>query len=229
MTTPKTESKSKTALTVAGAIVLVLAALVLAAAGAALWANSKSDGGYVSTGSHRFDASTHAIYTDSFKVSSDIPSWLFGRARITASSNDGKAVFVGVARKSDVDKYLAGVSRSQIQNLDYGPFTVDYAQRGGTASPARPVSRSIWAASASGTGAQELTWRLRSGDWRVVLMNADGSSGVNADVKVGGRITHPLAIGLGVLGGGLLLLAFGALLVFAGRDKRDQPMVAATA
>jgi hypothetical protein len=60
-------------------------------------------------------------------------------------------------------------------------------------------------------------------------MNADGSSGVNADVKVGGRITHPLAIGLGVLGGGLLLLAFGALLVFAGRDKRDQPMVAATA
>jgi hypothetical protein len=229
MTTPKTESKSKTALTVAGAIVLVLAALVLAAAGAALWANSKSDGGYVSTGSHRFDASTHAIYTDSFKVSSDIPSWLFGRARITASSNDGKAVFVGVARKSDVDKYLAGVSRSQIRNLDYGPFTVDYAQRGGTASPARPASRSIWAASASGTGAQELTWRLRSGDWRVVLMNADGSSGVNADVKVGGRITHPLAIGLGVLGGGLLLLAFGALLVFAGRDKRDQPMVAATA
>jgi hypothetical protein len=229
MTTPKTESKSKTALTVAGAIVLVLAALVLAAAGAALWANSKSDGGYVSTGSHRFDASTHAIYTDSFKVSSDIPSWLFGRARITASSNDGKAVFVGVARKSDVDKYLAGVSRSQIRNLDYGPFTVDYAQRGRTASPARPASRSIWAASASGTGAQELTWRLRSGDWRVVLMNADGSSGVNADVKVGGRITHPLAIGLGVLGGGLLLLAFGALLVFAGRDKRDQPMVAATA
>ena len=228
MTTPK-NSRSNTALTVAGAIVLVLAALVLAAAGAALWANSKSDGGYVSTGKHRFDTPTHAIYTDSFKVSSDIPSWLFGRARITASPAGGKPVFVGVALEKDVDAYLTNVSRSEIQNLDYGPFTVDYAQRAGTASPVRPASRSIWAASASGTGEQQLTWRLRSGDWRVVLMNADGSSGVNADVKIGGRVTHPLAIGLGVLGGGLLLLGFGALLVYAGRGGREQPMVAATA
>jgi hypothetical protein len=229
MTTPKTSSRSNTGLTVAGAIVLVLAALVLAAAGAALWANSKSDGGYVSTGKHRFDASTHAIYTDSFKVDSDIPSWLFGRARITASSAAAKPVFVGVALKKDVDAYLANVSRSQIRNLDYGPFTVDYSQRAGTASPARPASRSIWAASVSGTGEQQLTWRLRSGDWRVVLMNADGSSGVNADVKVGGRVTHPLAIGLGVLGGGLLLLAFGALLVFAGRGRAGHSAIPVTA
>ena len=73
MTTAK-NSRSNTALTVAGAIVLVLAALVLAAAGAALWANGKSDGGYVSTGKHRFDASTHAIYTDSFKVTATFPA-----------------------------------------------------------------------------------------------------------------------------------------------------------
>ena len=93
----KTSSRSNTALTVAGAIVLVLAAVVLAAAGAALWANSKSDGGYVSTGTHRFDTSSHAIFTDSFKVDSDIPSWLFGRARITASSHRRQA---GVHRRS---------------------------------------------------------------------------------------------------------------------------------
>lgn len=221
-------SKVSTAVTVAGAIVLVLAAVVLAAAGAALWANGKSDGGYISTGAHTFKASSHAITTDSFKVDSDIPSWLFGHARITASSADGKPVFIGVARKGAVDAYLANVSRSEIRNLDYGPFTVDYANRGGTASPARPASRSIWAASTSGTGDQKLTWRLRSGDWRVVLMNADGSPGVSADVKVGGNVTHPLAIGLGVLAGGLLLLFLGGALVLAGRDRRGPPAVPVT-
>jgi hypothetical protein len=222
-------AKGRTGLTVAGAVMLVLAALVLAAAGAVLWQLGKADGGYISSGAHRFQTTSHAIVTENVKVDSDIPRWLVGRARITATSSDGKPVFVGVARKRDVDVYLANVRRSQIRNLEYGSFKVDYVSRGGTASPARPASRSIWAASTSGTGDQQLTWRVRSGEWRVVLMNADGSSGVSADVTVGGRVNHALVVTLGVLGGGLLLLFLGGALVFAGRDRSGPPAVPVTA
>ena len=229
MKTGNRSSKGTTALTVAGAIVLVLGALVVAAGGAALWQNGKSDGGYISSGVHRFDTTSHAIVTEGLKVDSDIPRRLIGRTRITASSSDSKPVFVGVARKRDVDAYLANVSRSQIRNLEYGPFTVDYANHAGTAAPARPASRSIWAASTSGTGEQQLNWRLRSGEWRVVLMNADGSSGVSADVKVGGTINHVVPVAIGITGAGLLILLLGVAVVYAGRGRRGQPAVPVTA
>ncbi len=199
METATRSSKGRTALTVAGATLLLLGAAVIAAGGAALWQTGKSDGGYISSGVHRFDTSSHAIVTEGLKVDSDVPRWLIGRTRITATSSNGKPVFVGVARERDVDAYLANVSRSQIRNLEYSPFTVEYANRAGTASPARPASRSIWAASTSGTGDRQLTWRLRSGEWRVVLMNADGSSGVTAravqrqatSIPVGRRVVRP--------------------------------------
>src|SRR5437870_12031976 len=122
-------SKGKTALTTAGAIVLVLGALVVAAGGAALWQTGTSDGGYISSGAHRFDTTSHAIITEGLKVDSDIPRWLIARTRITASSSDGKAVFVGVARKRDVDAYLAHVSRGPIRNLAYRPFRVECSNR----------------------------------------------------------------------------------------------------
>jgi hypothetical protein len=206
-------------LTAAGAIVLILGAIVLAAGGAVLWQTGNSDGGFISSDTHRFDTASHAIVTDGVKVDSDVPRWLVGRTRITATSSDGKPVFVGIGRKRDVDAYLAGVSRSEVRDLEYSPFAVDYADRGGTVSPARPASRSIWVASASGTGDQQLTWRIRSGDWRVVLMNADGSSGVRADVKVGGTINHVVPAAIGITAGGLLILLFGAGVILAARGR----------
>ena len=140
METASRSSKGKTALTVAGAIVLVLGALVVAAGGAALWQTGTSDGGYITSGAHRFDTTSHAIVTEGLKVDSDIPRWLIARTRITATSSDGKPVFLGVARTRDVDAYLANVSRSQIRNLEYGSFRVGYAKHAGTASPARGSS-----------------------------------------------------------------------------------------
>jgi hypothetical protein len=229
METATRSSKARTALTAAGATVLVLGAIVVAAGGTVLWQTGKSDGGYISSGTHPFDTASHAIVTDGVKVDSDVPRWLIGRTRITATSSDGKPVFIGVARKRDVDAYLANVSRSQIRNLEYSPFAVDYADRAGAASPARPASRSIWAASATGTGEQQLSWRIRSGEWRVVLMNADGSSGVNADVKVAGTINHVVPAAIGITGGGLLILLFGAAVVLTARGRDRQPAVPVTA
>ena len=71
-----------------------------------------------------------------------------------------------------------------------------------------PGDSDIWTASASGTGDQQLTWDATSGDWVVVLMNADGSRDVAADVAVGATVPALgwLVAGLLAVGGVLLLI-----------------------
>ena len=48
--------------------------------------------------------------------------------------------------------------------------------------------QSIWSIKASGPGTQQLEWKVRSGRWAVVAMNADGRPGVDIDAKLGVKI-----------------------------------------
>jgi hypothetical protein len=64
---------------------------------------------------------------------------------------------------------------------------------------------------------------VRDGDWSIVLMNADGSRGIAADVDVGAKMSFLLWVAIGVLIGGLLVTAGStALIVLAARTPRGQ-------
>ena len=63
-------------------------------------------------------------------------------------------------------------------------------------------------ATASGTGGQELRWAPAAGDWTLVVMNADGSRPVVADLSFGAT-----APGLGAAWRGLFGLGGGALVL----------------
>jgi hypothetical protein len=69
---------------------------------------------------------------------------------------------------------------------------------------------------------RSLTWETRSGSWSVVMMNADASPNVAAEVSAGASLPQALWIGIGVLVVGLLLLG-GAALMIAGGLRRNQP------
>lgn len=132
-------------------------------------------------------------------------------------------VFVGIARTDDVAGYLAGAPYSEVAEID--DHTPVYEQVAGTetreSALASPLDQDIWVASASGTGEQELTWDTRGGRWSVVVMNADGTADVAADVEVGAHsdAITPIAVTLIVLGGIGTLVSI-ALIVFGIRGRR---------
>jgi len=71
----------------------------------------------------------------------------------------------------------------------------------------------IWTAQAAGPGTQTLTWAAKSGNWMVVVMNADGSRPVS--VQLNGAATLPALpwIATGLLVAGFACLVSGVLLI----------------
>ena len=205
-----------------GGIVLALIALAVAGAGGtAIWASTdKDEHGYHSTGLHRLHSPTHAITTKSIDLATSVPEWLLGKIRIEARPAGDAPIFVGIGHRDDVDRYLAGVQRDVLTDVDFDPFRAHYDRQPGSESPEPPASQTFWVAAAHGAGTQVLTWESHSGTWSVVLMNADGSPGVDARVKGGAEIPYALWIGLGALVIGILLAAGATLMILRGWRRR---------
>jgi hypothetical protein len=109
---------------------------------------------------------------------------------------------------------MSRTSTSILPRYTYLPVTGDAPQ-------APPTEQSFWAALASGVGTQTLTWKVRDGNWSVVLMNADGSRGVSADIDLGAKLSFLLWVALGLLiGGALVTGGSAALVVLAARTPR---------
>ena len=59
-------------------------------------------------------------------------------------------------------------------------------------------------------------WEVESGDWTVVVMNADASRGVDVDARLGIKVGWLLPVAIGLLAVGLVALAGGTWLIIAG-------------
>lgn len=151
--------------------------------------------------------------------------WLDVDLRLRVEGAGGTdEVFVGVARTVDVEAYFDGAAWSEVVEIDgRTAVTEDVVGRGSVVPPAE---LDIWTASATGSDLEELTWRARGGDWSVVIMNADGSAEVTADVELGARsgAITPIGVTMLVVGGVGLVLAVVAIVVGArGRPSDDPP------
>ena len=110
--------------------------------------------------------------------------------------------------------YLDGVAQAQIEDVEVDPFRVEYQFRDGADQADPPTEQDFWVA--QGTDGEPLVWDLESGDWVVVVMNADGSAGVSVDAAVAAKVDWLLPLGIGLLIGGFVFLVGGALLVVFG-------------
>src|SRR5438876_7575900 len=217
---------------IVGGSLMALIALGLMACGAyGLWLHTQRSDGYVMTSSERFSTGSYALATQTLQISSDVPSFLYGRdwlgdVRIRGNSaNPNRALFIGIARKNDIDRYLAGVAHTEVTDVNGNPFGTTYhpsyrEQPGG--KPATPPNRTgFWVARASGPRTQSLTWSVKQGRWAVVVMRPDGSRGVVADLAAGAKLPALLWASIGVFVLGLLIMGGAAALIyFGGREPR---------
>jgi hypothetical protein len=187
------------------------------------------DDGYFSFTIDRVESDGVAIATNDLwldDVEGDASPWVLDwldldiRLRVEgARSTDD--VFVGIARSADVEDYLANAAYSQVVELDDRVPT--YREFGGTVSIEPPVEEDFWTVSSAGGGEQEIEWAARGGRWSVVVMNADGSPDVAADVEIGaksGAVT-PVAVMLLIIGG--IVTAVAVVLIVVGARGRREP------
>ena len=222
-TTTTSWTGGRTAALVAGAVLAVNSLGLLGAGGAALFADQtqRDADGYVTTGAPTLSTPTSALVAEPLYVTLDRPGdafWLrraLGAVRVEVQPPAGRELFVGLARSDDVDGYLRGVAVDRVDEVT-GTEDVSYDRRSGTAVPAPPADQRFWVASASGGGALDLDWDVAGGRWAIVVMNADATPGMTADVRVGASLPALPELALALLATGAFVLAGGtALLVVA--------------
>jgi hypothetical protein len=204
----------KVPVTIGAALATVGAAVALAGGG--LLAVAGNDG-MIGSGTHDVSTPTAALVSDTANADgvSDLAS-VVGDPKFGASidsQDGGPAKFVGIGRAADVDRYLAGVELDRVPDFEVAPFKLEKHRRAGSRAPAAPTAQNFWVAQDAGTHA-DIDWKVRDGDYKLVVMNADGSRGVQAaaDFEAGAPYLSSLALstllaGLLMLGGGGVLLA----------------------
>src|SRR3954454_8665731 len=208
-------------------MLLALMRLALLLGGLGLgWAVAiqRDDDGFFSTPTEQLSTQTVALSSEVVNLGKAGPNdwWAdhhLATVRLSARSEGARAVFIGIAPSADVARYLGSASYDEISGLRFDPFEYSPTRRGiGGDLSTPPTDRRFWTAQASGPGTQALTWDVKPGTYTAVVMNLDGSPGVDVDLSAGGRLgwLTPLAWSLGLLGsalilGGALLVVYGAL------------------
>ena len=199
---------------------LLLLAAGLGTAGTAVLVADRQlrQDGYLMSGEHRVSSAGYALTSDTLRLdrgspSDAVPERFLGRVRVTVTPAAGTAVFVGIAAATDAARYLRGVEHTTVTELrpttEGGPR---YRESTGGAPTQPPGQVDIWAASAAGPGPRSIDWAPRDGDWVMVVMNADGSRPVRADVSAGAQLPA-LSIAARVV---LVLATLGLLVGGAG-------------
>jgi hypothetical protein len=230
-----------------GALLLIVA-VPLMIAGGGLWAVAdRGHDGAFAAGIERLRADGRAaVVTDvDALLRADAPFARGGQTTLSLSARGpGGPLFLGLGPYPAIERYLAGVAQTRVTRirLARGPLPLDAIALPGELAPRDPpTAQAFWIATSTGLirdGRVEdaLTWSpssVRGRDLALVIMNADGSSGI--DVTLSARLKPgwlpPTAGGLLILGTAVFLLA---LLTLAwphgrrqGRLESDSPRVPA--
>ncbi|MET9232235.1 DUF4389 domain-containing protein [Lentzea sp. NPDC003310] len=217
----------RVAAVVVGALLLITGGAVGGTGVVGLWADTaqRDSAGFLTTATKSFHSDGYALQFGTVELrwtDEDWPladDWL-GEVGLKADDD----VFIGIGRTEDVDRYLSGVERDEVSTAG---SQVTYRHRDG-GSPAPPSAQGFWVA--SGTG--EVTWRAEQGSWTAVVLNADGSRGVDTTLAAKAQVPalRTLSVWLVVAGGVVLVLGLAMMLtaaVVVGRSRRGDTSTSA--
>ncbi|MFN8168756.1 MAG: hypothetical protein U0S36_08230 [Candidatus Nanopelagicales bacterium] len=219
----------KRAVLVTVGVVLVILGLLLVAGGGAAAALFGSDG-QLSTAPARISGQGTALVIEDIAIDASsipVPEGV-GTLTLSVSDPQGGRMFVGSASGEAVDTYLTGAPYDVVVEVAAGKDGTVRAVPG-TQSPPPPETQSIWTRQATGSPA-ELTARVGR-DTTLVVMNADASAGVTADLVVTLTVARAWSSAWIAVGVGALLILVAVLLFWraraAGRKARQEAFAAA--
>jgi len=153
--------------------------------------------------------------------------WWRDPARAQVRMEGDGSIFLGIGPRDEVEAFLAETSYSEIRDVEFaeyrrrGVWATEYFDHVGDAAPEAPSSQAFWVSTADGEGTQTLRWPIEPGDWTLVVMNGDGSRGIDVEGSFGVEAPWLLGLGIGLLAAGLILLGVGLILVlFVARLSR---------
>lgn len=212
---------------VIGCLIGVIGLGVLAGGlvGTVAHATARDDDGFFRADAADLTTSTAGFASESVDLNRNV-GWMTDRGDLATVSlsvqpgSSGKEIFTGIGPSADVAAYLSGVAYERL--VDFSSSTdITLERQEGDASASPPGEQTFWVVETTTATAEPLTWTVESGDWTAVIMNADGSSGVDASVEVGVKIDWLLPVAIGAIIIGAILLAGGTLIaVFAVRGSR---------
>ncbi len=188
------------------------------------------DDGWISTGPVRMTTDAVALvgedieidFVEHFTDGRTSISWEAIPTRLEVTSRNDKSVFVGVANEADAKAYLQGVAVDRVSSFDDDP---KLAHVDGAFAVTPPTDSDIWVASSvDGT----LDWDVSDGDWAIVALNADGSSGVDVALDGSAHIPFLGALGVVLIVLGLTGMTAGTLLTYYGVRRVRDPRPMAT-
>ena len=213
---PVSHPKRSTGWIIVGAVIIV-SGFLTAISGGALLALFGSDR-VLSSGEHRVSTPTTALVADLGRIT-DVDGFQYVMGSPTLhlkADNDAEGpIFIGIGRADEVDRYLAGVSTDRVTDLqELSPFGLGTVRHDGSGIPGAPAEQNIWVASSTSKDA-ELSWEIRDGHYEVVMMNADGSTNVQAQTRIGVSMQDSTALWSLVIGAGVVIMVIGGLVVIA--------------
>jgi uncharacterized membrane protein len=204
--------------------ILIVLGFLTALSGAVLLALFGS-GSAITSNVNTFSANTPALVSDLGLIEGAPTSsaWrgLAGEPTLQINAaSPAEPIFVGIGPTADVDTYLSGVARTEVNEFNIEPFNLVVIRRDGANQASPPADQSFWVATLESESSSQLSWPFADGRYSVVVMNADGSAGVDAPLSVGISFRNSMGLWITVLVIGAVLLLGGILLVVFGSRRR---------
>ncbi|HEX6302479.1 MAG TPA: hypothetical protein VF148_18670 [Acidimicrobiia bacterium] len=206
-------------------VLFIFAACMLAATVALAWlyGTQRNPEGYVESPEVSMSTNSYAITSTDLDLGSLpeewIPSDVVGTLRVRAKPEGESSLFVGVGPSSDVGDFLADVEHAEVTRFG-NQERLAYTEHAGSESPQPPADLGFWTVSSEGSGQQTLDWEPESGEWTLVVMNSDATSGLEVSAALG--VNTPW-IPIGMWGTGVLtvLIAAGAVVIAVLASKQS--------
>jgi hypothetical protein len=139
---------------------------------------------------------------------------------VSATGTRANSVFVGIARDEDVDRYLSGVAVDRVEDMTLSPYRLTLEHHPGVRRVGPPALQPFWVAAGSSHSTADLRWKIQTGQYRIVVMNADGTPGLTTRSSIAVKLPKAFPVSLGVLSGGLLLSLSGILMLVSAILRR---------